>query len=110
MSSKIRTKSAETKIGRVSAIACLAVLLWMFPVAAQAQMLYGSLTGNVTDPSGASVPAARVQALNVKTGVLREVTTKEGGTYQFTELLPGVYKISVTLKGFAVASVENVQV
>src|SRR5215472_15741430 len=110
MSNKIRTKPAEIKIGRVSAITCLAVLLWMFPVAVQAQMLYGSLTGNVTDQSGAIVPAARVQALNVKTGVLREVIAQEGGTYLFTELLPGVYKVIVTVKGFAAATVENVQV
>jgi hypothetical protein len=110
MSSKIRTKSAETKIGRVSTIICLAALLWMFPGAVQAQILYGSLTGNVTDPSGAIVPAAKVQAVNVKTGVLREVTAKEGGAYLFTELLPGVYKVTFTAKGFAVATVENVQV
>jgi hypothetical protein len=110
MSKKIRTNSAVTRFSRVSAITCLAVLLCMFPMAMQAQILYGSLTGNVTDPSGAMVPSAKVQALNIQTGVLREVTGKEGGTYLFTELQPGTYKITVTAKGFGTETVENVNV
>src|SRR5438874_968474 len=39
--------------------------------ALKAQVLYGSLTGNVTDPSDAAVPGAKVDALNVGTGALR---------------------------------------
>jgi hypothetical protein len=82
----------------------------MFPAALQAQILYGSLTGNVTDPTGAVLLAAQVQALNVQTGVLREVPVKEGGTYLFTELQPGTYKVTVKAKGFSPTTVEDVHV
>lgn len=108
MASEIGTKS--TKMGSMSAIGCLAVLLWMFPAALQAQILYGSLTGNVTDPTGAVLLSAQVQALNVQTGVLRETPVKEGGTYLFTELQPGTYKVTVKAKGFASTTVEDVHV
>jgi hypothetical protein len=110
MSRKIRTKSAGTIIGTVSAITSLAVLLWLFPAAVQAQILYGSLTGNVTDPSGAMLLSAQVQALNVQTGVLREVNVKDGGTYLFTELQPGTYKVTVKAKGFSSTTVQDVHV
>src|ERR1039458_9365286 len=46
-----------------------------------AQVLYGSLTGNVTDPSSAAVPGAKVTALNIDTGLSREATTDDRGAY-----------------------------
>src|SRR4051812_4366326 len=58
-----------------------AVLAWAFilsvtsltlPAATHAQVLYGSLTGNVTDSAGAAVPGATVTALNTATNVSKE--------------------------------------
>ena len=46
-----------------------AFLLALFPSHSSAQVLYGSLTGNVTDPSGAGVPNGKVAATNTETGV-----------------------------------------
>jgi hypothetical protein len=78
---------------------------------AAAQVLYGSLTGNVTDPSGAALPGARVEALNVATGVARQVTTDNKGIYLFPELLPGTsYKVTVSAPGFTTVVTENVRV
>ena len=45
---------------------------------ASAQVLYGTLTGNVTDSSGAVIPGAKVEALNVGTGTARQTTTNRG--------------------------------
>ena len=56
----------------------------------QAQVLYGSLTGNVTDPSGAAVPGATIEVLNVGTGVTRQGASDERGVYLFTLLQPGI--------------------
>lgn len=78
--------------------------------AAHAQVLYGSLTGNVTDPSGAAVPNVKVEALNSGTGVARTATTDDGGSYSFNDLQPGIYKITYTAASFRTIVQENVQI
>jgi hypothetical protein len=78
--------------------------------AANAQVLYGSLTGNVTDPSNASVPSSHAQALNVKTGVVREVAADASGIYLFRELQPGIYKVTTWAPNFGTKVIENVSV
>lgn len=65
-----------------------------------AQVLYGSLTGNVTDSTGAVVSGARVEALNTGTNVSKVTTTNDSGVYQFSDLLPGVYKVIISAQGF----------
>jgi len=67
---------------------------------AQAQVLYGSLTGNVADPAGAAVPGVHVEALNQGTNVKSETDTDIRGIYRFTNLQEGLYKITVTAKSF----------
>ena len=66
-----------------------------------AQTLYGTLVGNVTDPSGASIAGAKVVAANTATGFNREATTDDRGGYLFSDLQPGTYRITVTAQGFA---------
>ena len=66
----------------------------------QAQTLYGSLVGNITDPSGAAVPGAKVQARNTTTGFSREVDTNERGAYLFSDLQMGAYEVRVTAPAF----------
>jgi hypothetical protein len=96
----------------ISLLACLMVLVGMLtaPRTAQAQVLYGSLTGNVTDPSGAVLPGARVEALNVNTGLARQVTADDRGVYLFTELQPGVYKVTISAANFSPVVTENVRI
>src|SRR5262249_37419530 len=111
MSKKIQTSAiAGTRIGRILAITCLVMLLAMFPAAVQAQILYGALTGNVTDPTNAVVPKARVEVINVATGVSRSAVTDAGGVYYFAELQPGTYKITFAASGFASQAVQSVRV
>jgi hypothetical protein len=66
-----------------------------------AQVLYGSLTGTVTDPSGALVSGARVTALEVRTAVASQATTDTAGIYRFTTLLPGTYKVTIDAPSFS---------
>jgi hypothetical protein len=82
----------------------------MSPGAARAQVLYGSLTGNVTDPSGAAVPGAHVVALDTGKGATRTATTDDRGIYLFVELVPGVYKVTISAASFSTLVTENVQV
>jgi hypothetical protein len=79
-------------------------------VAAVGQVLYGSLTGNVVDPSGAVVPGAVVEALNVSTGVARQVESNESGVYLFALLQPGIYKVTISAPGFSPIVAENIRV
>jgi Carboxypeptidase regulatory-like domain/TonB dependent receptor len=86
------------KLG-LRSILCL-VLLSFSGRFATAQVLYGSLTGNVSDPTGAAVPAAHVEAVNQATNVKSETDTDSHGLYRFTDLQGGFYKVSVAAKSF----------
>ncbi len=68
---------------------------------AAAQVETGRIVGTVTDPTGAVIPGAKVMVKSVSTGTERESTTDERGSYAFTNLLPGVWELSVEASGFA---------
>jgi hypothetical protein len=81
--------------------ALVLVLSWLTSASiGHAQILYGSLTGNVTDQTGAVVPGARVEAVNVGTKIGKATTTNGNGAYQFTDLLPGIYRVTISAAGF----------
>ncbi len=65
-----------------------------------AQSFTSSITGVVSDPSSAPVPGAKVELKNTGTNDVHEVTTNGDGSYQFTNLIPGTYEITVTAHGF----------
>lgn len=65
-----------------------------------AQTFTSSITGIVTDPTGAAVLNARIELKNMGTNDVREATTREDGSYQFNNLQPGTYQASVTAPGF----------
>ena len=94
----------------VAAISLLCLLLGVLavPQPAAAQVLYGSITGTVTDPSGASLPNAAVQALNTGTGTASSLTTDEHGGYLFRNLQPGTYTVMVSASGFAKYRQESI--
>jgi hypothetical protein len=81
---------------------------WVLP--GSAQTLYGTLVGNITDPSGAAVTAAKVVAQNSGTGFTRESTTDERGGYIFSDLQPGTYTLRVTAPAFAAFTQTGVDV
>ncbi len=77
---------------------------FLFAGMASAQVLYGSLTGNVIDPANAPVPGVPVEALNMSTNVKSETTTDDRGVYRFTELQAGLYQVTVTANRSAPSS------
>src|SRR6516165_6207740 len=66
----------------------------------RAQVSTSSITGIVTDSSGAVVANARVEAKNDDTGVVFDQSTTSAGAYAFASLPPGSYSITVTMSGF----------
>ena len=69
-------------------------------VGAAAQTITGSVSGTVTDPSGAVIPGAKVAATNVDTGITVTDTTNSAGIYNIRFLQIGRYKVVTTAKGF----------
>jgi len=65
-----------------------------------AQGTAGTITGVVTDPSGAVIPEATVTITNQGTGVDFHLTTNSAGVYSITSLIPGTYTVTVSHKGF----------
>src|SRR6266851_4845210 len=60
----------------------------------------GSIGGTVTDSAGASVPSAKITALNLATGASRWVQTDESGTYRLTNLNPVLYDVRIEHPNF----------
>jgi hypothetical protein len=80
---------------------CLAILcLAMVRPAAEAQVLYGSIVGNVRDASDAVVVGARVVITHTESKQSRAETTNVMGGYSFATLPPGTYDLRVTKEGF----------
>ena len=75
-----------------------------------AQVLYGTLTGNVTDPTGSSVPGAKVEVLSIATGFHKEDTTDERGSFQFNDLQPGSYRITISSTAFSSVTQEGIPI
>jgi hypothetical protein len=67
---------------------------------AHGQGITGSMTGTVTDPSGAVVPNATVTIREVDTNAARTITTSDAGTFTVTQLPPGHYTVKVDKAGF----------
>jgi hypothetical protein len=65
-----------------------------------AQSDRGTITGAVSDPAGAVVPNAPIQARNVETGVVYPAQTSTTGNYTIAQLPVGTYELSVTVQGF----------
>src|SRR2546426_8471648 len=103
--------SARGAFGRfASFVVPLVLSLLRAPTATQAQVLYGSLVGHVTDPNGAAVPGAKVEVVNVGTQATKSTTTDEDGTYSVTDLVPGVYNVTVTAASFKTALREAIRI
>src|SRR6185369_2170283 len=98
----VRTLSAE--------ILVMGLVAFIWANSAHGQVLYGSMVGNVTDPNGAAVPGAKVEAVNLGTRATRSVTSDENGSFSFTDLTPGTYNVTVSAASFKKELRETVQI
>lgn len=76
----------------------------------QAQILYGTLVGNVTDGTGAVIPGAQVTITNEGTGASREGEANAAGGYQFPTVSTGTYRVEVRSDGFSTFTTTGVAV
>ena len=96
----MKTSALETcKAG----LAILALLSWIVVAAppVRAQVAGASLSGTVSDASGAALAGAKVTIENLATGVSRDTTTDKDGFFTAPNLLPGTYEVAISAPGFA---------
>jgi hypothetical protein len=87
-----------------------ALLFGLATPSAEAQVLYGSLIGSVSDESGGVIPAAQVTITNKGTGATSQTETGPDGLYRFTNVLAGTYELTVTASGFRAFTQSEVPV
>src|SRR3989454_11278629 len=78
----------------------LIVWLFVFSHAASAQTDRGTITGTVSDATGAVIPGATIEAKNVATGAVYQAGSSETGNYTLAQLPAGTYEVSAALPGF----------
>src|SRR4030095_4505941 len=101
-------KSIGTGVGFVSRAAFMALMLSVAVTSAAGQTVGATMTGRVTDPSGAVIPGATVTITNTGTSAARSVLTGESGLFRSVNLQPGSYDIAVDLPGFSTAMRKGV--
>lgn len=82
----------------------------LIPAPAEAQVLYGSIVGTVTDASNAAMAEATVTAINKQTGQQRQAATNESGGFTFVAVQPGIYEVKAVKNGFRPLADQNVEV
>ncbi len=79
----------------------------VFSAPAHSQVAGATVSGTVSDPSGAAIVGATVSVQNNATGDTREFTTDAAGFYAIPNLAAGTYKVTATAKGFSTAVRTN---
>ncbi len=107
---KNNIRSASPLIGAVKILlACVVALVFVTGAPAQS-ITSGTITGIVTDPSGAAIANTPVSLTNMDTSLVNQATTGQQGDYRFSFIPPGRYRVSVSAPGFAPQAVENISV
>jgi hypothetical protein len=92
------------------ALALLLAALGGAGTAAMAQAIYGSIYGQITDPSGAAIPNATVTVTDEAKGTSVQATANGSGEYQVLHLIPDVYDVEVSATGFGKAQSKSIRV
>jgi len=95
---------AMKKLGTILALLVLAV------VPALAQVNSGSMSGTISDSSGAVIPNAKITATEAQTGTVYNTVANSAGIYTLPTLLPGTYNVAVSAPSFKQAEVKGVLV
>jgi len=95
---------AMKKLGTILALLVLAV------TPALAQINSGSMSGTISDSSGAVIPNAKITATEVQTGTVYNTIANSAGIYTLPTLLPGTYDVTVVAPSFKESEVKGVLV
>jgi carboxypeptidase family protein/TonB-dependent receptor-like protein len=101
-----RTKSVNVHLALKFAV--VLALGFFVSVPVYSQVVGGTLSGTITDASGAAIPSATVSIQNVATGVITNAASNAQGLYNAPNLLPGTYEATVKAAGFDTKAVSNI--
>jgi len=90
-------------------VLCLAVVVFFGKLPVIAQTTAATVTGAVSDASGASIPGATVALQDLQTHLESRVVTNSAGFYRISGLLPGYYRATVTKEGFKSVVRDGIQ-
>jgi hypothetical protein len=98
----------STSLKRVAGWLCALVVLLGFQATASAQTGAASITGLLTDQSGAAVPGASVSATNQATNVAYTAVSNSAGNYDITSVPVGRYVVKAALTGFKTVATKPI--
>jgi len=92
----------EIRAETTRTLVCVVIAWMLFGSLAFGQSIFATLTGMVSDPSGAVVPSAKVHLRNESTGSMRDTVTNNDGYFTFASLAVGdfTYDLTVEAQGF----------
>jgi len=105
-----KTFISEETVKKIAALV-VGILVFVGCVSSRhvcAQQFYGTITGTVTDPTGAVVPNATVKVTNVDTNVTAASKTNGEGVYVANNLIVGNYRVEAESSGFKKSVVDNI--
>jgi hypothetical protein len=106
---RVRPVTSVTDISRSSIVfSCILACLLLHGVVSGQTV--SSITGTVTDSSGAVVPDANVSVTNDSTGVKKTAASNSAGSFTITDLLPGTHTVEVTKPGFQSSVLKGIGV
>src|SRR5688572_15791158 len=89
------------------------VVLWAIPFLAssvlRAQITTATISGTISDESGAVLPGVSVSSRDVETGSVRTALSDDSGRYRLPLLEPGTYQLQGELAGFQTAVIEGIK-
>lgn len=97
-----------SKILEIGAFLALLILGTSVSALMYGQVAGATLTGTITDSTGALIPNASVSIRNTATGVVKQVPTDNAGFYSVANLVPGPYEVTVSAPGFTTIKQSNI--
>src|SRR5690348_13013763 len=91
-------------------IAIVGVFALLSLVAGAQDISSGTITGQIVDPSGAVVPGAQVAIQEAATNATQTRVTNGKGIFFFSDVKPGMYRVTVTAQGFRKLTIPQQQV
>src|SRR5215468_5462663 len=107
---RMMRQAAHIGLARIGMPLSALLIAVMLSRQGNAQVLYGSIVGNVVDNSGAAVTGATVRITNKATNQSRDAATNAEGAYNFSTVQTGVYEVTVSKTGFKTYTRSNVEV